>query len=115
MDIHLDLTFATHYQMRQMYRMVMDEDDDSTLDEIYPQLEKEVPEFVIPPSEIMQVMVLCREHTKEIPRKLQDLTEKYQADTTNNNYTTTISSSSSLIPFSPSSTTTLYKNGEFFF
>ncbi|KAI9247203.1 P-loop containing nucleoside triphosphate hydrolase protein [Phascolomyces articulosus] len=78
MDIHLDLTFATHYQICQMFRMVMDEDDDSTLNDIYPQLEKEIPEFVIPPSEIMQIMVLCREHTKDIPDKLRDLTKKYR-------------------------------------
>ncbi|KAI8138927.1 P-loop containing nucleoside triphosphate hydrolase protein [Fennellomyces sp. T-0311] len=80
MDIHLDLTFATHYQMRQMYRMVLDDDDPSTLDEIYPKLEQEVSEFVIPPSEIMQTMVSCRENTKDIPDKIRLLIQKYQQD-----------------------------------
>ncbi|KAG2218637.1 hypothetical protein INT45_000810 [Circinella minor] len=103
MDIHLDLTFATHYQMRRMYRMVMEEDDNSTLDQVYPQLEKDVPEFVIPPSEIMQIMVLCREHTEDIPKKMKDLIEKYQPI----NDSIPISSSSSS---SPSSSTTPYKD-----
>lgn len=79
MDIHLDLRYATFYQMRRIYKMVMDQDDPSTLDDIYPNLGKEIQEFVIPPSEIMQVMVLCRNKKNriEIPRKLKQLNEKY--------------------------------------
>ncbi|KAI9484672.1 P-loop containing nucleoside triphosphate hydrolase protein [Zychaea mexicana] len=95
MDVHLDLTFATHYQMRRMYRMVLEEGDPSTLDDVYSQLEQDIPEFVIPPSEIMQIMVLCREHVKDIPAKLRRLTEKYQEDRGSDNAS----------PFSVSSST----------
>lgn len=77
MDIHLDLTYATWYQMRRIYKMVIEEDDTSDLDSIYPNLEKEMTEFVIPPSEIMQIMVLCRNNRKDIPKKLQKLAKKY--------------------------------------
>jgi SpoVK/Ycf46/Vps4 family AAA+-type ATPase len=80
MDIHLDLRYATYYQMRRIYKMVIDqEDDESSLDGIYPNLEKEIKEFVVPPSEIMQVMVLCRskKNRMEIPRKIIQLNEKY--------------------------------------
>ncbi|ORY89960.1 P-loop containing nucleoside triphosphate hydrolase protein [Syncephalastrum racemosum] len=77
MDIDLELTYATHYQMRRMYRMVLDDDDTSTLDAIYPDLEQEIPEFVVPPSEIMQIMVLYRRRVEEIPDKLRRLVHKY--------------------------------------
>lgn len=77
MDIHLDLTYATWYQMRRIYKMIVEEDDMSDLDSIYPNLEKEMPEFIIPPSEIMQIMVLCRNNRKDIPKKLQKLAKKY--------------------------------------
>lgn len=77
MDIDLELTYATHYQMRRMYRMVLDDGDTSTLDSIYPDLPKEIPEFVVPPSEIMQTMVLYRQRVEEIPDKLRRLAHKY--------------------------------------
>lgn len=77
MDVHLVLTYATFYQMRSIYRMVMDEDDTSTLDDIYPDLEKDMREGIIPPSEIMQIMVLYRNNTKAIPQELVRLMEHY--------------------------------------
>lgn len=52
-------------------------DDTTTLDDIYPDLETEITEHVIPPSEIMQIMVLCRNNTSEIRNKLLRLASKY--------------------------------------
>ncbi|KAI7890841.1 P-loop containing nucleoside triphosphate hydrolase protein [Mucor mucedo] len=77
MDVHLVLTYATFYQMRCIYRMVMDEDDTSTLDDVYPDLEKDMREHIIPPSEIMQIMVLYRNNTTLIPQQLVRLMEHY--------------------------------------
>lgn len=57
--------------------MVIEQDDTSILDDIYPNLEKEITEHVIPPSEIMQIMVLCRNNTSDIPGKLIQLAKKY--------------------------------------
>ncbi|KAG0193766.1 hypothetical protein DFQ28_003437 [Apophysomyces sp. BC1034] len=79
MDVHLELTFATHYQMRRIYRMVVDEDNQSTLDDVYPGFSEYVPEFLIPPSEIMQAMVLCRDRLTAIPDQLDMLVKKYHA------------------------------------
>jgi ATP-dependent 26S proteasome regulatory subunit len=77
MDIHLDLTFATFYQMRRIYKMIIEQDDTSNLDSLYPNLENEITEFIIPPSEIMQIMVLCRKNRNDIPNKLLKLNKKY--------------------------------------
>lgn len=77
MDIHLDLTFATYYQMRKIYKMIIEENDTSDLDSLYPNLEQEIAEFIIPPSEIMQIMVLCRKNRNDIPNKLVKLNKKY--------------------------------------
>lgn len=63
--------------MRRIYKMVIEQDDTSILDDIYPNLEKEITEHVIPPSEIMQIMVLCRNNTSDIPSKLIQLAKKY--------------------------------------
>ncbi|KAL0087898.1 P-loop containing nucleoside triphosphate hydrolase protein [Phycomyces blakesleeanus] len=76
MDIHLELSYATHHQMRKIYRMVMEDDDTSQLDDICPDLEN-IPEFCIPPSEIMQVMVLFRHQVELIPLQLKELVRKY--------------------------------------
>lgn len=78
MDVRLELTYATHYQMRRMYRMVVDEDDKTELDDIFPTLQDEIPEFVIPPSEVMQIMVQYRSHSKKIAEKLRSLAIQYQ-------------------------------------
>lgn len=80
MDVHLELTYATHYQMRRMYRMVVDDDDESELDDIYPHLADEIPEFTIPLREIMQTMVLCRGRLNEIPDRLRTLSKRYSTE-----------------------------------
>ncbi|KAI9030756.1 P-loop containing nucleoside triphosphate hydrolase protein [Phycomyces nitens] len=77
MDIHLELSYATHHQMRKIYRMVMEDDDTSQLDDICPDLTT-IPEFLIPPSEIMQVMVLFRHQVGSIPIQLKELVQKYR-------------------------------------
>lgn len=77
MDIRLELTYATRYQMRRMYRMVMEKDDDSGLDDIFPTLQDEIAEFIIPPSEVMQIMVQYRAQTEKIPKKLRSLAIQY--------------------------------------
>lgn len=79
MDIHLDLSYSTHYQIRRMYGIVhQDCDRNSSLDDVYPDLEDEIPEYLVPPSEIMQVMVACRENIQEIPAKLRELVRRYK-------------------------------------
>ncbi|CDH53032.1 mitochondrial chaperone bcs1-b [Lichtheimia corymbifera JMRC:FSU:9682] len=79
MDIHLDLSYSTHYQIRRMYGIVhQDCDRNSSLDDVYPDLEREIPEYLIPPSEIMQIMVACRESTDDIPTKLRELVQRYK-------------------------------------
>ncbi|CAO3593044.1 unnamed protein product [Absidia cylindrospora] len=77
MDSHFDLTYATHYQMRRIFSMAQLHDETLTLDDIYPDLEKNIPEFAIPPSEVMQTMVLYRDNLDEIPQQLDRLVERY--------------------------------------
>ncbi|KAF7732305.1 hypothetical protein EC973_005201 [Apophysomyces ossiformis] len=77
MDVHLELALATHYQMRHMYRMVVEEGQQSTLDDIYPDFCDDVPEFLIPPSEIMQTMIVYRDQLTAIPDQLKMLVTKY--------------------------------------
>ncbi|KAG2175197.1 hypothetical protein INT44_007685 [Umbelopsis vinacea] len=72
MDLHLQLKYATHHQMEHIYRLV---GGDSLL-ELYPDLRREIPECVIPPSEIMQLMVLLRNNKHLIPQQLQELASK---------------------------------------
>lgn len=79
MDVHLELGYSTHYQMRRIYEMVMD--DSSKLDDVYPSFENEIPEFVVPPSEIMQIMVLYRQDTALIPSNLKQIAGKYSKNT----------------------------------
>ncbi|KAI8380999.1 P-loop containing nucleoside triphosphate hydrolase protein [Radiomyces spectabilis] len=78
MDVHLHLTYATHYQIRRIYTMVIGTEDGSTLDNIYAEFEQEIPEFVIPPSEIMQTMVAYRHQKESIRRKLRHIAQKYK-------------------------------------
>ncbi|KAI8077710.1 P-loop containing nucleoside triphosphate hydrolase protein [Halteromyces radiatus] len=77
MDTHLDLTLATHYQMRRIFSMIQLHDNGLTLDDIFPELEAMMPEFIIPPSEVMRTMVLYRENLDEIPQQLKLLAETY--------------------------------------
>jgi hypothetical protein len=72
MDLHLQLKYATHHQMEHIYRLV---GGDGLL-ELYPEFRRDIPEFVIPPSEIMQLMVLLRNNKHLIPQQLQDLASK---------------------------------------
>ncbi|ORX47051.1 P-loop containing nucleoside triphosphate hydrolase protein [Hesseltinella vesiculosa] len=82
MDVHMELTLATHYQMRQMFRMArMDLDDPTKLDDIDPTLADTIPEFVIPPSEVMKTMILCRDHRQDIPLQLSKLAHQCQPQT----------------------------------
>jgi SpoVK/Ycf46/Vps4 family AAA+-type ATPase len=69
MDLHLELKYATHYQMKHIFRLVTEID----LEHIYPDFEQEIPEFVLPPSEVMQCMVLLRNSTHLIPEHLREL------------------------------------------
>ncbi|KAI7879995.1 P-loop containing nucleoside triphosphate hydrolase protein [Lichtheimia hyalospora FSU 10163] len=79
MDLHLDFSYSTHYQIRRMYGIVHEDcDRNSSLDDVYPDLEHDIPEYLIPPSEIMQIMVACRENTQEIPARLRELAQRYK-------------------------------------
>ncbi|KAG2183368.1 hypothetical protein INT43_006374 [Umbelopsis isabellina] len=69
MDLHLELKYATHYQMKHIFRLVTE----SELEHVYPGFEQEIPEFVLPPSEVMQCMVLLRNSTHLIPDHLREL------------------------------------------
>jgi hypothetical protein len=71
MDAHFDLTYATHYQIRRMYAMIQGKECKLPLDKI--------PEGMIPPSEIMQTMVIYRDEVAKIPHALEQLVEKYQS------------------------------------
>jgi hypothetical protein len=72
MDLHLQLNYATHHQMEHIYRLV----GGNSLEEIYPDFREEIPEFIIPPSEIMQLMVLLRNNNHLIPQQLKELAIK---------------------------------------
>ncbi|KAI8986429.1 P-loop containing nucleoside triphosphate hydrolase protein [Pilobolus umbonatus] len=77
MDLHLQMTYSTHHQMEGIYNMIKAEDDTSKLVDIYPDYKEDLPEMKIPPSEIMQVMVLCRNKKELIPGKMRQLIRKY--------------------------------------
>lgn len=72
MDLHLELKYATHHQIQHIYRLV----GGDALEDLYPEFQREIPEFLIPPSEIMQLMVLLRHNPKLIPQQLRDLAKK---------------------------------------
>jgi hypothetical protein len=72
MDLHLQLKYATHHQIQHIYSLV----GGGALEDVYPDFRREIPELVIPPSEIMQLMVLLRNNKHLIQQQLRELVIK---------------------------------------
>ncbi|CAG8459303.1 2036_t:CDS:2 [Acaulospora morrowiae] len=73
-DLHLDLGYATHYQIAKMYSSVV-EDQKA---EFPPEIMSKIPDRLLPPCEVMMTMVLYRNEAKMIPQKVYELVEKYR-------------------------------------
>ena len=74
MDVHLDLGYCTHYQIRKMYKSIAENPEIEFPKDI---LEK-IPEKLLPPCEVMMTMVLYRNDIDNIPEKIHELAIKYE-------------------------------------
>src|SRR6185369_9332855 len=74
MDVHLDLGYCTHYQIRKMYKNITENPKAEFPQEIL----VKIPEKLLPPCEVMMTMILYRKEIDIIPKKLLELTHKYQ-------------------------------------
>ncbi|POG73828.1 P-loop containing nucleoside triphosphate hydrolase protein, partial [Rhizophagus irregularis DAOM 181602=DAOM 197198] len=74
MDVHLDLGYCTHYQIRKMYKTISENPKAEFPKDI---LEK-IPERLLPPCEVMMTMVLYRNDIHLIPEKIYELILKYK-------------------------------------
>ncbi|RIA92504.1 P-loop containing nucleoside triphosphate hydrolase protein [Glomus cerebriforme] len=74
MDVHLDLAYCTHYQIRKMYKSIAENPEAEFPKDI---LEK-IPEKLLPPCEVMMTMVLYRNEIDVIPEKVYELVSKYK-------------------------------------
>ncbi|RHZ59953.1 hypothetical protein Glove_360g160 [Diversispora epigaea] len=73
-DLHLDLGYATHYQIAKMYSSVIEDPKAQFPSEIM----SKIPEHLLPPCEIMMTMVLYRNEKLIIPQKILELVKKYE-------------------------------------
>ncbi|CAG8497681.1 7293_t:CDS:2 [Diversispora eburnea] len=73
-DLHLDLGYATHYQIAKMYNSVIEDPKAQFPSEIM----SKIPEHLLPPCEIMMTMVLYRNEKQIIPQKILELVKKYE-------------------------------------
>src|SRR5437763_9583223 len=74
MDVHLNLGYCTHYQIKKMYKNITENSKAEFPQEI---LDK-IPERLLPPCEVMTTMILYRKEIDIIPEKILELTRKYQ-------------------------------------
>ncbi|RUS29420.1 hypothetical protein BC938DRAFT_480681 [Jimgerdemannia flammicorona] len=80
MDLRLELGYCTHYQIQKMYRTVLEEED-VDINDVLPNFESKVPEYLLPPCEVMQTMVLYRGEREMIGQKLMELVRAAQEGT----------------------------------
>ncbi|CAI2177070.1 16292_t:CDS:2 [Funneliformis geosporum] len=73
MDVHLELGYCTHYQIKKMFKSVVENPEVEFPQDI---LEK-IPERLLPPCEAMMTMVLYRNEIDQIPQKIYELVTKY--------------------------------------
>ncbi|CAB4441100.1 unnamed protein product [Rhizophagus irregularis] len=73
MDVQLNLGYCTHYQIKKMYRSVIENPEAEFPQDI---LEK-IPEKLLPPCEVMMTMILYRSEIDLIPQKIYELVAKY--------------------------------------
>ncbi|CAJ0920045.1 9872_t:CDS:2 [Entrophospora sp. SA101] len=74
MDLHLELGYCTHYQIRKMYKNITENPKAEFPQEF---LDK-IPEKLLPPCEVMMTMLLYRKEIDILPEKVFELTYKYQ-------------------------------------
>ncbi|CAG8704086.1 15077_t:CDS:2 [Dentiscutata erythropus] len=74
MDVHLNLEYCTHYQIKKMYRSVVEDSKAEFPEDIL----QKIPERLLPPCEVMMTMVLYRNDIELIPEKVCDLVKKYK-------------------------------------
>ncbi|CAG8818618.1 24221_t:CDS:2, partial [Racocetra persica] len=74
MDVHLNLEYCTHYQIRKMYRSVVENQKAEFPEDVL----QKIPEHLLPPCEVMMTMVLYRNDIDLIPEKVLGLVEKYR-------------------------------------
>ncbi|CAG8514482.1 9430_t:CDS:2 [Rhizophagus irregularis] len=74
MDVHLNLGYCSHYQIKKMFKSVV---ENSKIEFSQDILEK-IPENLLPPCEVMMTMVLYRNEIELIPQKIYELVAKYK-------------------------------------
>ncbi|CAH1766324.1 14441_t:CDS:2 [Entrophospora sp. SA101] len=74
MDVHLNLEYCTHYQIKKMYKNVTENPNAEFPQEIL----VKIPEKLLPPCEVMMTMILYRKEIDIIPEKILELIHKYQ-------------------------------------
>ncbi|CAG8665154.1 16635_t:CDS:2 [Cetraspora pellucida] len=74
MDVHLNLEYCTHYQIRKMYRSIVENQKAEFPENVL----QKIPENLLPPCEVMMTMVLYRNEISHIPEKVLELVEKYK-------------------------------------
>lgn len=72
MDLCLELGYCTHYQIQKMFRMVMN-DSEGDINSLLQGFNDLVPENLLAPCEVMQLLVLYRESPELIGEKLLEL------------------------------------------
>jgi hypothetical protein len=73
MDVQLNLGYCSHYQIKKMYKSVVENPEAEFPQDI---LEK-IPEKLLPPCEVMMTMILYRSEIDLIPQKIYELVAKY--------------------------------------
>ncbi|CAG8728467.1 11189_t:CDS:2, partial [Funneliformis caledonium] len=73
MDVHLELGYCTHYQIKKMFKGVVENPEVEFPRDILEQ----IPERLLPPCEVMMTMVLYRNEIDMIPQKIYELVSKY--------------------------------------
>ncbi|CAG8716904.1 16786_t:CDS:1 [Funneliformis caledonium] len=73
MDVQLNLGYCTHYQIKNMYKSVVE----SPKAEFPQDILEKIPERLLPPCEVMMTMVLYRNEIDLIPQKVHELVAKY--------------------------------------
>ncbi|GES81310.1 P-loop containing nucleoside triphosphate hydrolase protein [Rhizophagus clarus] len=74
MDVRLNLGYCSHYQIKKMFKSVVENPEIEFSQEI---LEK-IPENLLPPCEVMMTMVLYRNEIERIPQMVYELVAKYK-------------------------------------
>ncbi|CAG8822891.1 2334_t:CDS:2, partial [Gigaspora margarita] len=71
MDVHLNLEYCTHYQIKRMYQNITNKD--------FPKdILVKIPEYLLPPCDVIITMISYRNNYQLIPDKILELVKKYK-------------------------------------